>query len=75
MTIAPPMPVVNGVPQPPDRDEQTRPARRGAAAVGMLTAFAALLFTAGWIAGVIWRVVSWIGAAVAVGFDSGRGRS
>ena len=67
-------PVVNGVPQAPDLDEPLRKPPAGVVVGGLLLVVAFILVALGWVAGMIWRVVSWIAAALAVGFDSGRGR-
>jgi hypothetical protein len=65
-------PVVDGVPVPPDERPRRRVIDWGGYA--LLTAIAAVLFAAGWAVGFAWRILSWLGLALAVGFDSGRGR-
>jgi hypothetical protein len=71
----PPPRVRDGVPVPPPDDDpaQTGTARTGASSWALL-ALAAVLFALGWAAGVIGRVLSWAWAALALGYDSGRGR-
>lgn len=41
----------------------------------LLTVLAAPFYVAGWVAGALVVAVTWVCAAVAVGFDAGRGRA
>lgn len=54
-----------------DRAAPTKPSSLLRAA---LTAVAAVLFAIGWVVGVLWFVVTWLAAAVRVGFVEGARR-
>lgn len=59
--------------------ERVSARRRAAGAVDMrlvmLSVLAAPFFAVGWVVGGVVAAVAWVCAAVALGFDAGRGRS
>jgi len=63
--------VREGVPVRPDEAaDQTPPLTIGDV---LLTGLGIVPFAVGWLVGIVWRVLSWLVAAVIVGFESGRG--
>jgi hypothetical protein len=63
--------VREGVPVRPDEAaDQTPPLTIGDV---LLTGLGIVPFAVGWLVGIVWRMLSWLVAAVIVGFESGRG--